>query len=97
MLNDIGIDPNKDVSWLAVGEGSTAGVALTRGDIDALGYFDSGFGTIENAGIKLRYLPRPSKVPMIGGLSSAVARISSPLTRISALPMQRALPKRPNS
>ena len=68
VLNDIGIDPNKDVSWLAVGEGSTAGVALTRGDIDALGYFDSGFGTIENAGIKLRYLPRPSKVPMIGGL-----------------------------
>lgn len=68
VLDGIGIDPNKDVSWLAVGEGATAGIALTRGDIDALGYFDSGFGAIENAGIKIRYLPRPAKVPMIGGL-----------------------------
>ena len=68
VLDEVGVDPNKDVSWLAVGEGTTAGIALTRGDIDALGYFDSGFGAIENAGIKLRYLPRPAKVPMIGGL-----------------------------
>ena len=68
VLRKIGIDPDKDVSWVAVGEGVTAGIALNRGDIDALGYFDSGFGVIENAGIKLVYLPRPAKVPMIGGL-----------------------------
>src|SRR5690606_36392044 len=63
----IGIDPDKDVQWLAVGEGVTAGVALQRGAIDALAYFDTGFGQIESAGIKMRTLPRPDKIPMIGG------------------------------
>ena len=68
VLKGIGIDPKKDVSWVAVGEGVTAGIALDRGEVDALAYFDSGFGTIENAGIKFDLLPRPAKVPMIGGL-----------------------------
>jgi NitT/TauT family transport system substrate-binding protein len=36
VLRKIGIDPDKDVSWVAVGEGVTAGIALNRGDIDAL-------------------------------------------------------------
>ncbi|HWV55385.1 ABC transporter substrate-binding protein [Pseudorhodoplanes sp.] len=63
----LGIDPDKDVQWLAVGEGVTAGVALQRGAIDALAYFDTGFGQIESAGIKTRMLPRPEKIPMIGG------------------------------
>jgi NitT/TauT family transport system substrate-binding protein len=74
VLSDIGIDPDADVEWIAVGEGATAGIALQRGDIDALGYFDTGFGAIENAGIELRYLPRPAKVPMIGGLFLGVRR-----------------------
>jgi NitT/TauT family transport system substrate-binding protein len=63
-----GLDPDKDVSWLAVGEGVTAGIALTRGDVDGLFYFDTGFGTIEQAGIALRMLPRPPKIPEVGGL-----------------------------
>jgi NitT/TauT family transport system substrate-binding protein len=67
-LEGIGINPDKDVTWLAVGEGVTAGVALERGSIDALAYFDTGFGVIENAGMGMHYLPRPEKVPMIGGL-----------------------------
>jgi NitT/TauT family transport system substrate-binding protein len=67
VLKNIGIDPDKDVSWIAVGEGVTSGIALDRGVVDALAYYDTGFGLIENAGIKLRYLARPSKVPMIGG------------------------------
>ncbi|MPZ58894.1 MAG: PhnD/SsuA/transferrin family substrate-binding protein [Rhizobiales bacterium] len=68
VMDSIGLNPDKDVSWVAVGEGITAGVALERGVIDGLAYFDSGFAVIENAGIKLDYLPRPPKVPMIGGL-----------------------------
>jgi len=63
-----GVDPEKEVSWLAVGEGVTAGLALQRGEADALFYFDTGFGTIESAGIKLRYLPIPPGVPQIGGV-----------------------------
>ena len=68
VLRLIGMDPAKDVSWLAVGEGVPAGVALQRGDIDGLFYYDTGFGTIEAAGITLAYLPLPAEVPKVGGI-----------------------------
>ncbi|MDE2515916.1 MAG: ABC transporter substrate-binding protein [Rhodospirillales bacterium] len=67
VLRSIGLDPDKDVKWIAVGNGVPAGVALERGDIDALAYYDAGFGQIEAAGIKLAYLPRPKNLPMVGG------------------------------
>jgi NitT/TauT family transport system substrate-binding protein len=68
VLANIGLDPDKDVQWIAVGAGVTAGVALQRGVIDALAYFDTGFGQIEAAKIPLRMLPRPQNIPLIGGL-----------------------------
>jgi NitT/TauT family transport system substrate-binding protein len=68
VLKNIGIDPDKDVSWTAVGAGVSAGVALQRGVIDALAYFDTGFGQIDAAGIPIRMLPRPANVPLVGGL-----------------------------
>jgi NitT/TauT family transport system substrate-binding protein len=75
VLQNIGVDPDKDVTWTAVGAGVTAGVALQRGVIDALAYFDTGFGQIDAAGIGMRMLPRPDNVPLIGGLYiSAMAK-----------------------
>jgi NitT/TauT family transport system substrate-binding protein len=68
VLKNIGLDPDKDVSWTAVGAGVSAGVALQRGVIDALAYFDTGFGQIDAAGIPIRMLPRPANVPLVGGL-----------------------------
>ena len=44
-----------------------AGVALQRGAIDALAYYDTGFGQIEGAGIPFKLLPLPKNVPMVGG------------------------------
>jgi NitT/TauT family transport system substrate-binding protein len=73
-LKNIGIDPEKDVHWSAVGEGVTAGFALQKGVIDALAYFDTGFAIIENAGIKLDYLPRPDSIPLIGGFFIGATR-----------------------
>jgi NitT/TauT family transport system substrate-binding protein len=67
VLAHLGIDPDKDVSWVAVGGGLPAGLALQRGVIDALAYYDTGFGQIEAANIKLAFLPRPADLPMIGG------------------------------
>lgn len=67
-LTNVGVDPDKDVSWVATGAGVPAGVALQRGTIDALAYFDTGFGQVEAAGIPIRILARPEKTPMIGGL-----------------------------
>jgi NitT/TauT family transport system substrate-binding protein len=75
VFKNLGVDPEKDVQWVAVGEGTTAGVALQRGAIDALAYFDTGFGQLEAADFKMRLLPRPEKVPMIGGFFvSALAK-----------------------
>ena len=68
VMRNLGLDPDKDVQWIAVGAGVSAGVALQRGVIDALAYFDTGFGQIEAAGIPFRMLPRPKDVPLIGGL-----------------------------
>ncbi|CAN7225174.1 ABC transporter substrate-binding protein [Bosea sp. LjRoot9] len=67
VLKSLGVDPDKDVKWTAVGAGVPAGVALQRGAIDALAYYDTGFGIIDGAGIPLDLLPRPSNLPMIGG------------------------------
>ena len=63
-----GFNPETDLSWLTVGDGSAAGLALERGDIDGLFAFDIIFGTIEAAKIKLNYLPLPAGIPMIAGL-----------------------------
>jgi NitT/TauT family transport system substrate-binding protein len=67
VLHSLGLDPDRDVKWTSVGNGVPAGVALQRGAIDALAYYDTGFGQIESAGIPLAYLPRPASLPMVGG------------------------------
>ena len=67
VLKALGLDPDKDVSWVAIDNGTPAGVALQRGVIDALAYFDTGFGQIEAAGIEMSYLQRPTTIPMVGG------------------------------
>ncbi|MFD1625671.1 ABC transporter substrate-binding protein [Azospirillum griseum] len=67
VLKNMGIDPDRDVKWTAVGSGVPAGVALQRGAIDALAYYDTGFGLIEGAGIPFDILTRPTGLPMIGG------------------------------
>jgi NitT/TauT family transport system substrate-binding protein len=50
-----------------VGEGTTGAIALNRGEIDAMIYFDTGFGAWDAAGLKYRLLPRPDDVPQVGG------------------------------
>lgn len=63
----VGLDPDKDVTWIAVGENITAGEAMRRNEIDALFYYDSAFGAIEAAGIPIKYLALPKNVPQVGG------------------------------
>lgn len=63
-----GVDPQKDISWLSVGEGVSAGLALDRGAVSALVYDGMGFGQIEAAGIKVRMIPQPANSPAIGGV-----------------------------
>src|SRR5205823_5746572 len=67
VLKSVQIDPDNDVKWVAVGNGVPAGVALDRSAIDALAYYDTGFGQIEAAGIGMQFLARPKDLPMVGG------------------------------
>ncbi|TAN27376.1 MAG: ABC transporter substrate-binding protein [Castellaniella sp.] len=67
VLKMLGMDPEKDFKWISVGNGVQAGVALERKAIDALAYYDTGFGQIEAAKIAFRLLPRPKNLPLVGG------------------------------
>lgn len=74
-----GLDPDSDLQWIAVGNGVPAGVALRRQAVDALAYFDTGFGQIEAAGLPFRLLPRPDNLPLVGGqfLQTRVSTLDS--------------------
>ncbi len=67
ILKRNGLDPDKDLNILAVGEGVVGGQALQRGAVDALFSYDTQFGQIEAVGIEMRYVALPKNVPNIGG------------------------------
>jgi NitT/TauT family transport system substrate-binding protein len=87
------LDPEKDVQWLAVGSGVTAGQALERGNVAALVYFDTGFGQIEAAGIKMRYLPLPDGLPKVGGLYISASQDFLAKRKKTAIGFARAIAK----
>jgi len=57
MYKELGIDPDKDVEWVAVGEGGPAGEAVYKGRVDAMALWDGAFARMELAGFPLRHLP----------------------------------------
>jgi hypothetical protein len=54
------------VHIIASGVGAASGQALDTGKIDALFYYDVGYGTILQAGIKMRFLTVNGKTPYLG-------------------------------
>jgi NitT/TauT family transport system substrate-binding protein len=58
LLKDNGVDPNS-VTVVASGVGAASGQALDSGKIDALFYYDVGYGTILQAGIQLKFVQIP--------------------------------------
>ncbi|HVZ45492.1 MAG TPA: ABC transporter substrate-binding protein [Ramlibacter sp.] len=95
VLGLTGMDPERDVQWIAVGEGTPGGLAIDREDIDALFTYDSHLAAIEAAGIAVRYLPLPAKVPKVGGwwLGGSVKRFSEPEYRRWAVAFGRSVAK----
>lgn len=57
MLKEVGLDADPDLTLLAVGLGATAGLALTRGDIEAYMAGDTDIGQIEVQGFAVRQIP----------------------------------------
>jgi NitT/TauT family transport system substrate-binding protein len=64
LLKDSGVDPNS-VHIIASGVGAASGQALDTGKIDALFYYDVGYGTILQAGINMRFLAPGGKLPYL--------------------------------
>jgi NitT/TauT family transport system substrate-binding protein len=62
MLAANGVDPSS-VTILATGVGAASGQALQSGKVDALFYYDVGYGTILQSGIKLQFLTINGKPP----------------------------------
>jgi len=74
MLREVGVDPDKEASFIAVGLGATAANALMTGQVDALSIWDGAFAAIENLGFKLRYLPLTPTARELFGSGVAVRR-----------------------
>jgi NitT/TauT family transport system substrate-binding protein len=58
MVQSAGMDATKDVSIVVAGEGAQTAALLRTKQIDALSQFDTQYALVENAGIKLRMLPK---------------------------------------
>lgn len=54
MMTEVGLDPEKDVTWIETGAGAQAVAALRAGRVDAWGTWDSQLATAENMGLKFR-------------------------------------------
>lgn len=74
MFREIGINPDKDVEWVSVGEGGPAGEAVYRGRVDAMAFWDGSFARIEIAGFPLRHLPNSPGMNKLFGNGYAVRR-----------------------
>ncbi len=58
LVADAGLDPQKDVRIVAVGEAGQAAAMMRNKQIDSLSQFDTAYAMIENAGVKLRYMDK---------------------------------------
>ena len=74
MLKELGIDPDKDVDWVAIGEGGPAGEAIHRGRVDAMAFWDGSFARIEIAGFPLRHLPNSPGMQKLFGNCYGIRR-----------------------
>ncbi|WP_169748318.1 ABC transporter substrate-binding protein [Xenophilus azovorans] len=90
-----GLDSDKDLQWVAVGEGVPGGLSIQKGEVDALFTYDAHLAAIEAAGIQVRYIPLPANVPKVGGwwLGAATDRLRDPEYRQWAIGFGRAVAK----
>src|SRR5262249_21239790 len=68
MAANAGLDPQRDISIVVIGEGAQAAAQLKNKQADAYSAFDTAYVLVENAGVALRDLPNAdvSKFPSSG-------------------------------
>ena len=74
MFEEIGINPDKDVEWVPIGEGGPAGQALHSDRVAAMAFWDGGISRIENAGFKVRHIPNSPLTKQLFGNGWAVRK-----------------------
>ncbi len=57
MLQEVGLNPDTDVTLAITGFGAPSAIALRDGKIDAFAAYDGPFATLENLGFRFQYLP----------------------------------------
>ena len=66
LIASVGVDPDKDVKFLAVGTGVPGRLALENKQVDALALWDALQASLENSGMMVRRLDTPFVKDMIG-------------------------------
>jgi NitT/TauT family transport system substrate-binding protein len=66
LVASVGVDPEKDIKFLAVGVGAPGRLALQQKQVDALALWDTLQASIENSGLSLRRLDVPMVHQMLG-------------------------------
>jgi NitT/TauT family transport system substrate-binding protein len=61
-----GMDPDKDVKWLAVGVGAPAAVAITQKSVDAMALWGDFQAGLENRGLQFREITAPFMKDLLG-------------------------------
>jgi NitT/TauT family transport system substrate-binding protein len=60
LFKEVGLDPDRDLTFIAVGQGAQALSALTSGTVDGLALWDTEIANLENLGFTFRkFLPGP--------------------------------------
>jgi NitT/TauT family transport system substrate-binding protein len=57
LFKEVGLDPDRDISFIAVGQGAQALTALKNGSVDGLALWDTEIATLENQGFVFRKFP----------------------------------------
>jgi NitT/TauT family transport system substrate-binding protein len=61
-----GLDPDRDVKWLAVGTGAPAAVAITQRSVDAMALWGDFQASLENRGLAFREITAPFMKDLLG-------------------------------
>jgi NitT/TauT family transport system substrate-binding protein len=56
LVSSVGLDPDRDISFVVTGEGLQAAAAVARGEVDALSLYDVQYALVRKAGEPLRML-----------------------------------------
>ena len=93
IVREKGLDPESDISWIAIGAGAQAFTAIQRKQVDAGFFWDTAYAGMENLGAQFRYLSASSQVSSISYTGNLTTRTTLQNNRDESIGLGRALAK----